>query len=154
LFGASRQEGWQAACVNPASLLGGKGRLDAYLTADGRTLPFIGVPPPLPWVDPALGVEITTEFVVLPGLLSARCGESDGFHYLGVIVDGDPDDPRIDDIIGDLTPEWGLHLVDANVAMGNLVSIAKSQARSWCSRHRGCIGERMRIRTIPRRIRP
>ena len=52
-------------------------------------------------------------------------------------MDGNPPDPRIDDIGGDLTPEWGLHLVDVNVAMGDLVSIARRQARAWCSNH-GC----------------
>ena len=51
---------------------------------------------------------------------------------------GDPSDPRIDDVIGvDLTPDWGLHLVDANIAMGDLVAIAKSQARAFCTRGRG-----------------
>ena len=33
----------------------------------------------------------------------------------------------------DLTPEWGLHLVDANIAMGDLVAIARKQARGYCS---------------------
>lgn len=139
LFGGGRQEGWQAACVNPASLLGGSGPLEAYLPTNGQALPILGIPAPIAWVDPALGVEITTPFVTLPGLFTARCGESNGFHYLGITVHGDPDDPRIDDTRGaDLTPEWGLHLVDANIAMGDLVSIARSQARSWCSRHFGC----------------
>ncbi len=31
----------------------------------------------------------------------------------------------------DITPEWGLHLVDANVAMGDLVRLAGSQARAY-----------------------
>jgi hypothetical protein len=139
LFGGAREAGWQAACVNPASLLGGSGPLHAYLPTNGQALPIAGIPPPIAWVDPALGVEVTTPFVTLPGLFSARCGESNGFHYLGVSLHADPDDPRIDDVIGqDLTPEWGLHLADANIAMGDLVSIAASQASSWCSRHLGC----------------
>lgn len=47
----------------------------------------------------------------------------------------DPEDPRIDDIGGDLTPEWGLHLVDANLAMGDLATITESQARAYQSSH-------------------
>jgi hypothetical protein len=38
--------------------------------------------------------------------------------YLALVVHGDPADPRTDDIGGDLTPDWGKHLIDANVAMG------------------------------------
>ena len=46
-------------------------------------------------------------------------------------VEADPDDPRADDIGGDLTPEWGLHAVDIHLAMGNLVDIARTQAEAY-----------------------
>jgi len=42
-------------------------------------------------------------------------------------------DPRVDDVGGDLTPEWGLHLIDVNVAMGDLVAIAQSQGHAYQS---------------------
>jgi hypothetical protein len=139
LFGGSRQPGWKAACTNPASLAGGRGFLTAYLPSDARSLPILTPPQEVDWVDPALGVEVATPFVTAPGLFEAECDEHDGFTYLGIVVNGDPSDPRIDDITAaDLTPEWGLHLVDANIAMGNLVDIAGTQARSWCSRQRRC----------------
>jgi hypothetical protein len=48
-----------------------------------------------------------------------------------VTVHGNPADPRADNITGDLTPQWGLHLVDANVAMGNLIAIVRQQAATW-----------------------
>jgi hypothetical protein len=68
--------------------------------------------------------------VTLPGFLDAECAEHNGFVYLSIILNGDPADPRIDDLTGiDITPEWGLHLADANLAMGDLVAIARSQAR-------------------------
>jgi hypothetical protein len=153
LFGGAREDGWQAACVNPASLLGGSGPLEVYLPTNGQALPILAIPPSIPWVDPALGVEITTPFVTLPGLFTARCAEWNGFTYLGVTVHADPDDPRIDDTTGaDLTPEWGLHLIDANIAMGDLVSIARSQARSWCSRHFGCRGADAPSSSLRRRL--
>ena len=137
LFGGSEQEGLQAACVNPASLAGGSGTLHPYLPTDGRSLPITPLPEPPPWVDPSLGVEMATPFVTLPGFIEAECAEHNGFVYLAITVNGDVSDPRIDDIGGDLTPEWGLHLVDANVAMGDLVALARSQGQAWCSRH-GC----------------
>ena len=39
----------------------------------------------------------------------------------------DPSDPRPDDIGGNLTPAWGLHLVDVHIAMGDIVDLVKSQ---------------------------
>jgi hypothetical protein len=35
------------------------------------------------------------------------------------------------DINGDLTPEWGMHLIDVNVAMGDLVSLARSEGKAF-----------------------
>jgi len=131
LFGRSRQTGWKAACTNPAALAGGTGALHPFLPTDGRSLPIFAVPPPPPWLDVSRGVAITTPFVTLPGLVDARCAESNGFSYLEITVHSDPADARIDNIGGDMTPEWGLHLVDANVAMGDLVAIAHSQARAY-----------------------
>jgi hypothetical protein len=119
-FGVSRQPGFEAACTNPSALGGGMGRLEPYFSSNGGT-----------WIDPALGVEITAPFVTLPRFLRAECVRQGGFHVLSIFVDGDPADPRADDIGGDLTPEWGLHIVDAHLAMGNLVDIARRQATVW-----------------------
>jgi hypothetical protein len=135
LFGISSGPGLEAACTNPAALAGGRGRLRPYFPTDGGSLPILPLLEP-EWVDPALGVEIDTSFVTLPKFLEAECARQDGFVFLSIIVHGDPSDPRIDDIGGDLTPEWGLHLVDVNVAMGNLVKIAKRQARAHRRRSR------------------
>jgi len=74
-------------------------------------------------------------YVTLPDFLAARCAEHNGFSFLEITVEGNPSDPRIDDIGGDLTPEWGLHLVDVNVAMGDLVRIAHKQSAGWCAHH-------------------
>jgi hypothetical protein len=134
LFGRSRQAGWKAACTNPAALAGGAGKLVPYFPTEGRSLPIFQVMRP-DWVDPARGVEITTPFVTLPKFVDAECAETNGFSYLSLDVHGNPDDPRIDDIGGDLTPEWGMHLIDVNVAMGNLVRIAKREARAYTTRH-------------------
>ena len=138
-FGRSQQPGWQAACVNPAQLASQTNVLHPYFPTAGRSLPLGPPPPPPNWLDPALGVSIETPFVALPRFLEAECREDNGFRYLAITVHGDAADPRIDNIGGDLTPDWGLHLVDANVAMGDLVTIAGREGRAYLSRH--CPGD-------------
>src|SRR5258708_3833240 len=85
---------------------------------------------------------IDTPWVSVPGLLTARCASNDNASYLEVTVHGDPSDPRVDDIIGDIgaaghvMANWGLHLVDVNVAMGNLVDIVGQQATAYAAKGR------------------
>ena len=60
-----------------------------------------------------------------------------GFSYLAVTVNADPADPRTDTIVGDVVvngtmlKDWGLHLIDMPVEMGNLVSLSEYQAAAW-----------------------
>jgi hypothetical protein len=60
--------------------------------------------------------------------------------YLEVTVHGNLSDARTDDIVGDLSANgqvlanWGLHLVDADLATGNLVDIVGRQAQAYLSR--------------------
>jgi len=127
-FGVPAGNGLQAACTNPAALAGGKAYAHPYLPSGGRSLPILPPPPEITWVE---GKTVTTPFVTLPRFLETECKEKDGFVYLEVTVNGDAEDPRIDDIGGDLTPDWGLYLVDASLAMGDLVEVAKKQAKAW-----------------------
>ena len=46
-------------------------------------------------------------------------------------VHPDPSGPRADDIPGDLTPQWGLHLVDVNLVMGDVVADVTAQAKAY-----------------------
>lgn len=136
-FGGARQPGWQAACVNPAAPSGGSAWLHPYFLTNGQSLPILGATQP-PWVDPSRHVTITTPFVTLPRFVSAECMQRNGFTYLALTVHGNPADPRIDDIGGDLTPEWGMHLIDVNVAMGDLVDLAGDEAHAFVNAaHRG-----------------
>jgi hypothetical protein len=129
-FGGSGGPGLEAACTNPAALAGGRGTLHPYFPTDGASLPILPTPPPV-WIDPSRGVTIDTPFVTLPRFVEAECAEHNGFDYLSLIVHGDPADARVDDIGGDITPDWGMHLIDANVAMGDLVRIARAQAKAF-----------------------
>jgi hypothetical protein len=136
LFGKVAGENLTAACTNPASLSGGSGELRAYLSTEGRTI--TGTAALKPWVSG--GQKIETPWVSLPGLLTARCASNENATFLEVTVHGVKAGPRVDDISGDLSAngqtlaQWGLHLVDMNLTMGNLVDIVGQQAKAWLAK--------------------
>ncbi|HEY8525772.1 MAG TPA: DUF3089 domain-containing protein [Acidimicrobiales bacterium] len=135
LFGRARTEGMRAACTNPAALDGGEATLQPYFVVDQPDGALLGgTTDAQPFADPAAGEEITTPFVTYPDFVSAECVEQGEYTYLALTVHGDPEDPRTDDIGGDLTPEWGMHLVDMNVAMGDLVDLVASQGDAYAAR--------------------
>jgi hypothetical protein len=118
-FGRPRSGEGVAGCVNPASPGGGTATLHPYLPGEAA------------FADPARNGEVTTPFVTFPDLIRAECVEEGGFSYLSITVDGDPADPRTDDIGADLSPPWGLHLIDVQVAMGDVVEMARSQIAAY-----------------------
>ncbi|MBL8559928.1 MAG: DUF3089 domain-containing protein [Hyphomonadaceae bacterium] len=129
---------YTAACVNPAALLrpsNGPVALNAYLAASGRAI-VAGVPAPV-W---AKDKTVSTPFVSVPGLLSAQCVSNATHTWLAVTTNADPADPRIDAIPGDVLvggrvlADWGLHLIDVNIAMGDLVELAGRQGEAWRAR--------------------
>jgi len=133
-FGRVRADGQEAACVNPANLGGGSGPTESYfgaLIANGGAAPF-------PWLK---GKTIDTPFVSVPGLLTATCVHSGPFHVLAIHINADPASPRASDIPGDIVfagqvqKDWGLHLIDANLFMGNLVDIVGAESRAWTAAH-------------------
>jgi hypothetical protein len=132
-FGKVTEPGLVGACTNPAALSGGSAALHAYLAADGRTI--TGTAPAPKWVVPERPID--TPWVSVPGLLSARCTSNEHATYLEITVNGDGADPRTDNIYGDLgvgtqiLADWGLHLIDVNLGMGNLVEIVKEQSQAW-----------------------
>lgn len=138
LFGRVPGENMEAACANPASLGGGRAELHAYLRTAGT--PFSSSATPTAWVTPATSID--TPFVSVPGLLDAQCVSNEHGSYLEVTVRGNPADPRADDIVGDVmtngqaTPAWGLHLIDVNLTIGNLVDLVRDQAKSYLAKSR------------------
>ncbi len=134
-FGKVADPNMQAACANPAALSGGSGELHAYLSKDGGAI--VGATPLKPWVIPERPIE--TPWVSVPGLLTARCASNENASYLEVTMHAVPGGRRVDDIGGDLfsngqvLKDWGLHLVDVNIAMGNLVDIVGEQSKAWLS---------------------
>ena len=139
LFGASAGPGLQAACVNPAALAGGSGPLHAYLGSGIDPVIADGLQPG-PWTHPPK--PITTPFVEVPGLLSAEC-RNDGTHnYLAITIHPTPGGVRTEAITGDvvidgqLRKEWGLHIIDMNLAMGNLIDIVRQEGHAYLAKRR------------------
>ena len=127
--------GQDALCTNPVTFTEAAGDLRPYLSAGGQTITSRQAQ--APWVA---GATIATPFVTVPGLISARCARNEYASYLEITVRGNPADPRADDIAGDLGPpgkpntSWGLHLVDVNLTIGNLIDTVAQQAQAWAAR--------------------
>jgi hypothetical protein len=137
LFGKVADPGVEAACTNPAALGGGSGELHAYLDRSGATITSRA--PQKPWVTPEPPID--TPFVSVPGMLTAKCASNENASgYLEVTVNGNPSDPRVDDIVGDLgvppnvLANWGLHLIDVNLAMGNLLDVVARESKAYRSK--------------------
>jgi hypothetical protein len=105
--------GEQVVCVNPVTFSAAAGPLLPY---------FLSATAPVP------GVKVATPWVYFPGLYTARCESRDGATWLQVTSTAVPQDPRplVTAVLG---PEWGYHLDDVNLALGNLVSdVARQEA--------------------------
>ena len=110
----------QVLCVDPASLSGGTGTLQTYAPT-GTILGSIGSGSNTPWVESL-------------DQYSAHCQYTDGISWLQVNVIPHAGDTR-PAVTQSLGPTWGLHLDDVNLALGNLVSLVKSQAEAYASAH-------------------
>lgn len=136
LFGRAARPGMTVACTNPAALGGGSAPLDSYwyagpsVTATRTSIAWSaeGEPP--------------TPYLRTEGLVSAACVQRGAVGYLSVQVNADPADPRTDRIPGDVVlagqvqPGWGLHLVDMNLAMGDLLALVGEQSSAFARRRR------------------
>ncbi|MFN4023594.1 MAG: DUF3089 domain-containing protein [Hyphomonas sp.] len=128
-FGKVTEDGRRSICANPAYLSSGSNALDAYMPS--RSLIAASDAAPYEY-----GVPVETPFVKLPGLLGAECRSNETHDWLAVAVNAGSG-PRADDIPGDVVvngeilADWGLHLIDVNLAMGNLVEIARRQGERW-----------------------
>jgi DUF3089 family protein len=134
-FGKVSGQNLSAGCTNPAALKSGSGELHAYLSTRGSGLS--AAPVVQPWVKDTPA--INTPFVSVPGMLTAECVSNEKGSYLAVTVHSNPADPRTDEITGDVVregkvlPEWGLHLIDVNLSMGNLIEVVRDQAKAYRS---------------------
>lgn len=135
-FGRVQNEAMMAGCTNPAALSGGNGELHSYLPSGDRSNIVRGVSSDQPaWVSS--GAPIATPFVSVPGMLTAECLSNEHGSYLAVTIHDNPAGARAHDIGGDLVvngsvlADWGLHLIDVNLAMGNLVEIVGQESKAY-----------------------
>lgn len=107
--------GQQVLCTNPADLAGGSGPLDPFFVSSSSVTPGVSVP--TPWVE-------------YPDLYTAQCESSGGATWLQVTDIGSSTDtrPRVTETLG---PQWGLHLDDVNLALGNLVAIVNQETAAY-----------------------
>jgi Protein of unknown function (DUF3089) len=127
-FGRTNVAGQEVLCTNPAALGGGSGKITPIYpntpfapgtTIGGATL-AVGQPVP----------KARTAWFEFPRAYTAHCSSAGGAHVLEIAG------PTANKLHAVPTPEWGLHLTDANIALGNLVDLARSQAAAW-RRHAG-----------------
>ena len=127
-LGRAARPGMTAACTNPAALRGGKGKLDSY---------WFTMTPPNPAAEPVVWSsqgKPPTPFVRTESLVTAECRHDGRAGYLAITENADPRDARTDRIPGDvyiagkLNPGWGLHLVDMNLAQGDLIRLVEAQS--------------------------
>ncbi len=127
LSGGGTTAGFQVLCTNPADLATDAATpLDPYFPTRALTVGLGGLaglsPPVLP-----------TPWVTEPRLYSGQCVSEGGATWLQVSAPIDPGDPR--QVVGQtLGPTWGLHLVDVNIALGDLVALAGSESAAYVRR--------------------
>ncbi len=133
LFGRAVGRGQTVGCTNPAALgRAAAAPLDSYWFAASTA------PPAIAWSSQG---PAPAPFLRTRGLVSAACVNRGPLGYLAVTVNADPADARTDRIPGDvhlagvLAPGWGLHLVDMNLAMGDLLRAVEAQRDAFL-RHR------------------
>ncbi len=122
--------GMEGVCVNPSNLAGDWGEAKAYFGSAS----IVPNQPAFPWLK---GKTIDTPFVMAPGLITAECVRAGKFHYLAIRLHPKDGSPRANDIPGDIVvrgvtlKDWGLHLIDADLFMGNLVDIVHDEGQAW-----------------------
>jgi hypothetical protein len=130
-FGRTTTAGVEVACTDPVALSGHPLRPMLVRTAN-----LLGQPADqADWQQMAAGTE--TGFVDLPGMLKVQCMKDGQNNYLSLTIDASSRGTRAPDIPGDIVvqgrkwDDWGLHLVDMNIAMGNLLHLVKRQGAAW-----------------------
>lgn len=124
------EAGERALCVNPAALAGGRAPLQAYFAADGTTI--------IPWFSaPPRAVAPDAAPFVTPRGLTGACVREDGAAYLS-IVETDADDGFTlgGDFLfqGERDAGMGLHLIDLELVMGDLVELIGAQGEAYLAR--------------------
>jgi len=107
------------ACVNPASPAGGTAVLDPYLPS--LVLAFLPA---------GSAPKVTTPWVSFPGEYTARCESSGNATWLQISQRVGSAKQRV--LLTRLQdPVLGLHVLDVNIALGNLVQLVRDEAAAY-----------------------
>jgi len=111
----------EVVCVNPSVILQSKGATGLLLPYES-TSPFPGLLAPYVKAPSA-----PTPWVSYPFQYTGQCKSANGASWLQLTDVGGPGDKReqVEEVLG---PLWGTHLVDVNIALGNLVPTVAAQA--------------------------
>jgi len=126
IFGRTTTPGLEVLCTNPAALGGGSAKLTS-------------VYPTKPFADSVIGAAANlavsglphpkTPWATFPNAYSGRCSRAGGANVLRLTPLGDT---------FELTPTpdaaWGLHLADANIALGDLADLVRRQIAVYTRR--------------------
>jgi Protein of unknown function (DUF3089) len=118
----------EVLCTNPANLSGGKGLVDSI----SPSAPFAPHSPLAAGIK-LLGIHFpspSTVYWATRGAYSARCVDSNGAHVLMIKPRHGATAPTPSP-----TPGWGLHLLDANIALGNLIQIVHAESKAFVKQH-------------------
>ena len=131
LEGGAAPPGSQVLCVNPT-----------LLTQDGEAGPLLPYAPTTPFPG-SIGAGSPTPSAATPwvegkGLYNARCKHENGATWLQVSLESGLSEGVVDELAADndlaeelIGPEWGLHLYDVNIALGNLVNTVAIQTQAY-----------------------
>lgn len=127
-FAGPRAPGLMTACVNPAAVL------DTPMLA-----------PILPARPQAAGTAnlsenlaptaVSTASYRLSGMVKGECVRGDGGTSFLAVSSRAPGVQAGLERIDAALAGWGLHLVDMNIALGNLLGLARRQAEAWVARN-------------------
>ena len=118
MFGRSRVPGTHIVCVNPGA------------PGSSITAPVTPLFPATVLRLTGAKVNVSTPWVAYPGLYTARCEQSGNASWLQINRTDLPGDrrPAVRPTLG---PGWGLHVVDVNIALTDLVSVVRDESRAY-----------------------
>lgn len=121
-FGRTGEPGQEVLCTNPAALGGGSAPLDTIQPSEpfapgtiAAGIAALGLPTPV----------VSTPWIEYRGAYNGACSSADDADVLQITgVGGAPD-------LNAVPPSFGLHLVDGNIALGNLTDLVRKQGKKF-----------------------
>ena len=118
--------GVEVLCTNPAALGGGSALLDTIRPSQpfdpknplAKYIAQMGMPLP----------QTSTVWVEQPGSYRAQCSSANNANVLQISAVGGAKLPNPSP-----TPDWGLHLLDVQIALGNLIADVDAEATAYAA---------------------